>query len=59
MAGINLLFGKLNVLAFLGVNNIFDKRYTGFINSNDYFGRFYEAGEPRNIYGGLNISYKY
>jgi iron complex outermembrane receptor protein len=59
MAGINFLFGKINVLAFMGVNNLFDKRYVGFINANDYYGRFYETGEPRNIYGGLNISYKY
>lgn len=59
MAGINFVFDKINILAFTGVNNIFDKRYAGFINSNDSYGRFYESGEPRNIYGGLNISFKY
>lgn len=59
MAGINILLGKFNILGFLGANNIFDKRYAGFININDFYNRFYQAGEPRNIYGGLNISYKY
>jgi iron complex outermembrane receptor protein len=59
MAGINILLGKFNFLAFAGANNIFDKRYVGFIDINDYYGRFFETGEPRNIYGGLNISYKF
>jgi iron complex outermembrane receptor protein len=59
MAGINLLFGKVNILAHFGVNNILNKRYVGFININDFFGRFYETGEPRNVYGGLNLSYKF
>ncbi|MGA2667519.1 MAG: TonB-dependent receptor [Ignavibacteria bacterium] len=59
MAGINILLGKFNFLAFVGANNIFDKRYVGFIDINDYYGRFFETGEPRNIYGGLNISYKF
>jgi iron complex outermembrane receptor protein len=59
MAGINILLGKFNFLAFVGANNIFDKRYVGFIDINDYYGRFFETGEPRNVYGGLNISYKF
>lgn len=59
MGGINILLGHINILAFAGVNNIFDKRYVGFININDYLGKFYEAGEPRNIYGGINIGYKF
>jgi iron complex outermembrane receptor protein len=59
MAGINLTLGKVNVLGFIGASNIFNKRYIGFINTNDFLGRFYEAGEPRNVYGGVNISFKY
>lgn len=59
MAGINFLINRINILTYIGVNNIFNKRYVGFININDYRSRFYETGEPRNIYGGINISYKF
>jgi outer membrane receptor protein involved in Fe transport len=59
MGGINFTFGKINTILYLGVNNIFDKRYVGYININDYYGRYYETGEPRSFYSGLNISYRY
>jgi hypothetical protein len=59
MGGINFLLGKFSILAYAGATNIFDRRYVGFIDINDYYGRFYETGEPRNIYGGINISYKF
>jgi iron complex outermembrane receptor protein len=50
------LFG---IVLYGGVANIFDKRYVGFININDYYRRFYETGEPRSYYTGLNISLKF
>jgi iron complex outermembrane receptor protein len=59
MAGVNFNIGKFNTVFYTGINNIFDKRYVGFININDYYGRYYSAGEPRSIYSGLNISYKF
>ncbi len=59
MAGINITTGKLNTIFYVGANNIFDKRYVGYININDFFGRYYETGEPRSIYSGLNVSYKF
>lgn len=59
VAGMNIALRQFNILAFMGVSNLLDRRYVGFININDFYGRFYEAGEPRNIYGGLNISFKY
>lgn len=59
MGGINVTFGKINTILYLGVNNIFDKRYVGYININDFYGRYYETGEPRSFYSGLNISYRY
>ncbi len=58
MAGINVSVGQINVVAYAGSNNIFDKRYAGFISVNDFYGRFYEMGEPATIYSGLNISYR-
>jgi iron complex outermembrane recepter protein len=59
MAGINCNFGKFNTVLYFGANNIFDRRYVGFININDFYGRYYETGEPRSYYSGLNISYKF
>lgn len=59
MVGLTLTLGETHAVAFAGINNIFDRRYAGFININDYTGRYYEAGEPRNVYSGLNISYQF
>jgi len=59
MGGINFTIGKINTILYAGVNNIFDKRYVGYISINDYYGRYFETGEPRTFYSGLNISYRY
>jgi iron complex outermembrane receptor protein len=58
LAGINLTLADINATAYVGVNNIFDKRYVGFININEFYGRYYETGEPRTSYAGLKLSYK-
>jgi iron complex outermembrane receptor protein len=58
MTGINYSSNKFNAVLYIGAGNIFDKRYSGFININDYNEQYYETGEPRNFYSGLNISYK-
>jgi iron complex outermembrane receptor protein len=57
LAGLNFTFKNLNVLAYIGINNLFDKRYVGYININDFYGRYYNMGEPRNIFSGLNIKF--
>jgi outer membrane receptor for ferrienterochelin and colicin len=57
MIGVDQRFGKLNVLLSTGVNNIFDKRFVGFININSTTGRFYELGEPRMYFVNINIGY--
>lgn len=59
MGGINFRIGHVNTILYLGVNNIFDKRYVGYININDFYNRYYETGEPRSFYSGLTLSYKY
>jgi hypothetical protein len=43
------------VIAYIAGNNIFDKRYVGFININDQSQRYYETGEPRMISAGLRL----
>jgi iron complex outermembrane receptor protein len=49
----------IGLVFYVGVNNIFDKRYVGFVNINDYYGRYYETGEPRTFYSGLNLNLKF
>ena len=58
MVGINIGFGDIATVAYFGMNNIFDKRYVGYININDFNGRSRETGEPQTVYSGLRISYK-
>jgi iron complex outermembrane receptor protein len=59
MAGLSFSNEYFGTVFYLGAGNIFNKRYAGFININDFYGRYYDTGEPRNIYGGLNLSYKF
>ncbi len=57
VAGIDLLFGNFNIMVSAGVNNLLDKLYVGFTNTNSADKRFYEAGEPRNYFGSINLGY--
>ncbi|MBX7044399.1 MAG: TonB-dependent receptor [Ignavibacteria bacterium] len=59
LLGVTAEFDRFNFLFSLGVNNIFDRKYVGFININDFNERYYELGQPRNFYSGLNIEYKF
>jgi iron complex outermembrane recepter protein len=58
MAGLTYSNDFLYVTGFFGMNNIFDKRFTSFININDFYGKYYETGEPQTFYAGLNFNYK-
>jgi iron complex outermembrane recepter protein len=55
--GIEMSISGFNFLLIGGINNIFDLKYVGFVNINSASKEFYELGEPRNFFGGLNISY--
>lgn len=57
--GLDMVFGKFNLLLSGGVNNISDLVYVGFVNINSSNGQFYEAGEPRNFYGCINFGYAF
>jgi iron complex outermembrane receptor protein len=57
--GLDMVFGNFNLLVTGGINNILDKVFVGFININSANGRFYEAGEPRNFYAGINLGYAF
>ena len=56
MGGVHVVHEPFNTIAFVGVRNLFDRRYAGFINVNDFLGRYYETGEPRTVYGGIKVS---
>jgi iron complex outermembrane receptor protein len=55
--GLSFNYSGFNMTAFVGVDNINDKKYVSFININDLNGRFYEAGPIRNYFGGIKIGY--
>jgi iron complex outermembrane receptor protein len=55
MVGATLTFGDFSAVLYGGMNNIFDRRYSGFININDFAGRYYETGEPRTGYAGVKL----
>ena len=44
---------------FVGVNNLFDKKYMANIRLNAAFGRYYEPAPERNIYGGFLLRYDF
>ncbi len=48
---------KLQFSPFIGVNNIFDRRYSAFALINDAARRFYNPLPGINVYGGLGITY--
>jgi iron complex outermembrane receptor protein len=56
MAGANFGLLGMSATAYVGVNNIFDRRYAGFININEYYNRYYDTGEPRMFYAGLKLT---
>jgi len=58
-AGCDLLFGNFSILVSGGMNNIADSRYVAFININSTRKEFYEAGEPRNFFAGVNLGWRF
>ncbi len=59
LLGFDFKFGKFNIMASGGVNNIFNEIYVGFTNTNSADKRFYEAGAPRDYYASINIGYTF
>lgn len=53
--GFDITFDRFSLLLSGGVNNIFDRRYIAFININSATGEFFEAGEPRHFFLGVDL----
>ncbi|MGH7509960.1 MAG: TonB-dependent receptor family protein [Gemmatimonadales bacterium] len=49
--------GSVQVAPFLGVNNLWDRRYIGSVTLNGLFGRVFEPAPRRVIYIGAEIGY--
>ncbi len=49
--------GKIRFEPFIGVNNLFDRRYSAFAIINDSARRFYNPLPGINVYGGFGISF--
>lgn len=56
LLGLNVKQETFGAVVYAGVHNIFDRRYAGYINVNDFLGRYYETGEPRSFYAGIKLS---
>ncbi|MGD2151901.1 MAG: TonB-dependent receptor, partial [Gemmatimonadales bacterium] len=46
---------RLQVVPFLGINNVFDVRYNSSVVVNATAGRFYEPAPGRNVYAGFRL----
>jgi iron complex outermembrane receptor protein len=49
--------GDANVRPFIGLDNLFDKRYNSSAITNAFGGRYYEPSPGREVYGGLTIGF--
>ncbi len=57
--GVDMRFGKFNLMLSGGVNNMFDAVYVGFTNTNSADKRYFEAGAPRDYFISLNVGYRF
>lgn len=57
--GFDIRTGKFNLQVSGGCNNVFDRTYISFVNINSASGEFYEVGEPRNYFGGIDLGYTF
>ncbi len=52
-------FGDVELMPYLGINNLFDEEYVGNIRINAFGSRYYEPAPEFNFYAGLNLKYLY
>ncbi len=55
--GYNFTYKKMNILPYLGINNILDQEYTDNVRINAFGSRFYEPAPVVNGYGGIEIRF--
>jgi iron complex outermembrane receptor protein len=52
-------YGNWEIGPFLGINNLFNKRYNANVRLNAVFGRYFEPAPERNVYGGITVRYDF
>jgi iron complex outermembrane receptor protein len=50
--------GTVKLAPFLGVNNLWDRRYIGSVTLNGAFGRVIEPAPRRVVYAGMEVGYR-
>ena len=50
--------GEVSLAPFIGINNLWDRRYVGSVTINGAFGRVFEPAPRRVIYLGTEIGYR-
>ena len=58
-AGYKRTLGGVEIMPYLGLNNLFNKKYVGNVRINSRFRRYYEPAPEFNLYAGVNIRYLY
>ena len=58
-AGYKRTLGGVEIMPYLGINNLFDKEYVGNVRINSRFRRYYEPAPEFNLYAGINLRYLY
>jgi len=59
VAGFDVRLSNLNMVISGGCLNVADRTYVSFMNINSATGEFFEAGAPRNFFGGFNLGYTF
>jgi len=54
-AGHEWRLDNIRLNAFIGLGNLFDKRYNDNVRVNAFGGRFFEPAPDRNVFGGLGL----
>ena len=49
------LLGWTHVSPFVGLDNLFNRRYVGSVVINDAGGRYFEPAPGRNVYVGVTV----
>ncbi|HLO46609.1 MAG TPA: TonB-dependent receptor plug domain-containing protein [Leadbetterella sp.] len=52
-------FGRFGVKSYVGVDNLFDEKYSAGYDFNAFGNRFYNPSPPRNFNAGLKIDFRF
>ena len=55
--GYTARWGDVDVLPFLGIDNLFDERYNSSAITNAFGGRYYEPSPDREVYAGFTLRF--